>query len=172
MLAYEGPLEVHYGQAYVFSGEADETGDMDAYFRGQSSGLLGAARPGMLFLTTGLHTGRVDFAVELAEAEPPLDESWEECVEASFVPSSEDVQIVDWNGTLVVELPLSVKHYRVRYAGRAMDAGHEADTIPEGEDAIDAYRLSFWPAPPAPDQVLKQTSEIARYWHEYACGLS
>jgi hypothetical protein len=172
MVAFEGPLDVHYGQAYVVSGEGEGTEDMDKCFRGQSHGLLGAAAPGMLFLITGLHTGHVDFTAEVADGEPPLDESWEECVEAGFHPAGSKVLLVDWQGSLAVELPLSERDYRVRYVARGMDAAHEADTIMGDEDSIDAYRLSFWPGPPAPGRVLKQSSEIARYWHEYARGLS
>ena len=33
---------------------------------------------------------------------------------------------------------------------------------------LERYLLQFWPAAPGPDQVLKQTSETAAYWHEFA----
>jgi hypothetical protein len=166
--AFEGHLHVQYGQAYVFSGEAGDTSEMDSCFRGQSNGLLGAAQPGMLFLITGLHTGIVRFKVDVAATEPVLDESWEECVEATFVPEDRNVCVVDWDGDVVCELPLTPNPYRVRYQGRGMDAAHEADTVAEGEDPVDAYHLSFWPAPLAPDSILRQTSAIARYWHGWA----
>jgi hypothetical protein len=162
---------VHYGQAYVFSGGAGDTGDMPACFRGQSNGLLGAARPGLLFLLTGLHTGEVDFSVNVVDEEPFMDESWEECVEASFEPAVADSRLVDWDGRTVCALPLSVRDYRVRYTARAMDAGHEADTILGREDPVDAYSLSFWPAPSDEDRVVKQTSGIAKYWHDWARSL-
>ena len=45
-----------------------------------------------------------------------------------------------------------------------MDAAHDG-TLLEGEPAIDAYLLQFWPAPPAPDRVVKVTSKEAKYWH-------
>ena len=165
---FDGLLNVHYGQAYVVSGEAGDTGEMDAYFRGQSNGLLGAARPGELFLITGLHTGSVRLRVEVAEAPPAEDPSWEESVEATFTPGEGEVLVIDWDGNLVCELPLEPTSYRVRYEARAMDAGHEQDTILEGEEPIDAYRLSFWPAPSEPDRIVRATSEIASYWHDWA----
>jgi hypothetical protein len=168
MLAFDGYLHVHYGQAYAFSGSTGDTGEMDSCFRGQSNGLLGAARPGMLFLITGLHTGYVKFKVEIAVDEPPVDESWEECVEASFTPSSHDTRLINWDGDLVCELPLSSPPYRVRYEGIGMDAGREADTILQGADPVDSYRLSFWPASPAPDSVVRERSASARYWHSWA----
>jgi hypothetical protein len=51
-----------------------------------------------------------------------------------------------------------------------MDAGHQADNIAEDEPAVDAYLLQFWPAAAAPDCVVKQTSEVAGYWHAVARG--
>jgi hypothetical protein len=32
----------------------------------------------------------------------------------------------------------------------------------------DHYLLQFWPAPPAPDRIVKQTSASAAYWHDHA----
>lgn len=46
----------------------------------------------------------------------------------------------------------------MRYAARGMDAGSAGTEM-------DVYALWFWPAPPAPDAVVKQTSESAAYWH-------
>jgi hypothetical protein len=50
-----------------------------------------------------------------------------------------------------------------------MDAGHQGHPQLDDEDPlIDRYLLQFWPAAPAPDRVVKQTSAKAAYWHEYA----
>jgi hypothetical protein len=144
MPAFDGYLHVHYAQAYVFSGSEGDTGAIDSCFRGQSNGLLGAAQPGQLILITGLHTGYVQF---------------------------KDARLINWDRELVCQLPLSPLDYRVRYEGRGMDAGSEADTVLQGEDSVDSYRLSFWPAPAAPDSVVRQTSASARYWHGWAQGL-
>jgi hypothetical protein len=81
------------------------------------------------------------------------------------------VRLVDWDRELVCVLPLRIGDYRVRYAARGMDAGHAADTIIEGEEPVDSYWLWFWPAAPAPDRVLKQTSVTAKYWHDWAQSL-
>jgi hypothetical protein len=78
---------VHYGQIYVESGE--DYPDLAECFGGQSNGLCGAAMPGILFLITGLHTGEVGFTVELYDAPPPIDDDWQEIVEASFRPTGE-----------------------------------------------------------------------------------
>jgi hypothetical protein len=93
MRVYSGPLHVHYGPAYVMSGEDGDTSDMEACFRGQSNGLLGAARRGWVFMLTGLHTGVVQLTVEVTDAQPLLGDEWEECVEASFAPHGPDVAL-------------------------------------------------------------------------------
>jgi len=168
---FDGRLHVHYGQAYVFSGEDGDTGAMDACFRGQSNGLVGAGQAGMLFLLTGLHTGSVNLRVDVEDSEPAMDDAWEECVEASFTPAGVDTRLVTWGGETLCELPLTQSDYRVRYQATGMDAGRNADTILEGEEPVDSYVLSFWPAPPGPDRVVRDTSETARYWHGWAQGV-
>lgn len=169
LVLFEGPLNVHYGQAYVVSGGQGFCGDMEATFRGQQNGLCGAAVGGSLFLVTGLHTGQVAFRVELHEAEPPVDENFEEVVEVSYRPLSAEVELEEWAGEPVCPLPLAVTDYRVRYCGRGMDAGKEADTIVD-EPPIDSYLLQFWPDAATPDRILKQTGETAAYWHSCASG--
>jgi hypothetical protein len=46
-----------------------------------------------------------------------------------------------------------------------MDDGQDQDGRFEDEPELDRYLLQFWPSPPAPDQVVRQTSECAAYWH-------
>jgi len=36
---------------------------------------------------------------------------------------------------------------------------------------IDEYLLQLWPASAVSDQVIRQTSEVAAYWHNFASGL-
>jgi hypothetical protein len=156
---------VHYAQIYVQSGE--DYPDLAECFGGQSNGLCGAAMPGILFLITGLHTGEVDFTVELYDAPPPIDDSWQEIVEASFRPMGE-AELVGWGGHGCWPLQLTEASYRVRYCGTGMDEARELDTRTEEDPAADRYLLQFWPAWPEPDRMVKQTSEIAAYWHEFA----
>lgn len=54
----------------------------------------------------------------------------------------------------------------MRYCGWGMDAGHQSGPPMDGEPLVDRYLLQFWPAPPAPDEILKQTSAQAAYWHD------
>ncbi|WP_460653704.1 hypothetical protein [Kribbella endophytica] len=161
-----GPAWVSYAQIYVESSD-DPMPELSECFGGQQNGLCGAAVPGTLFLITGLHTGNVGFAVELHDEEPPLDDTWEEIVEASYRPAGE-VALNGWGGEGRWPLALDPIDYRVRYSGWGMDTGHQSAGPMDDEPLVDRYLLQFWPAPPAPDRVLKQTSAQAAYWHGFA----
>ncbi|WP_432118740.1 hypothetical protein [Streptomyces sp. bgisy032] len=167
----DGEVHVHYGQIYV---ESDPDGDgpgLAEAFAGQSGGLCGAAAPGTLWLRTGLHTGDVGFTVEVHEQAPPLDPEWEDVVEVSFRPLSTDSMLVQWAGEAAWPLGLEETGYRVRYCAQGMDRAHHEDTRLGEEPQLDRYLLQFWPAPPEPDRVLKQTSWIAAHCHAYARDL-
>jgi hypothetical protein len=164
----EGEVHVHYGQIYVESDPDSFGPDLTEAFGGQSAGLCGAATPGALWLSTGLHTGDVGFTVEVHEQAPPLEAAWEDVVEVSFRPASADSALVQWAGEASWQLDLEETDYRVRYCAKGMDRASEEDTRLDDEPQLDCYLLQFWPAPPEPDRVLKQTSRIAAYWHGYA----
>ncbi|ADB34411.1 hypothetical protein Kfla_5398 [Kribbella flavida DSM 17836] len=160
------PAWVHYGQLYVESRE--DYSDLGECFGGQQNGLCGAAVDGKLFLITGLHTGKVGFTVEVHDDAPPVDDQWEEIVEASFKPEG-DAVLVTWGGEQRWRLGLASIDHRVRYCGWGMDAGHQADSGSNDDDApVDRYLLQFWPAAPTPDRVVKQTGAYAAYWHAVA----
>lgn len=86
----------------------------------------------------------------------------------SFRPTGEPVLLVQWAGEASWPLEMMPIDLRARYCGWGMDQARQADTILAGEPELDRYLLQFWPASPAPDQVLKQTSANAAYWHRYA----
>ncbi|MFF8911503.1 hypothetical protein [Streptomyces olivaceoviridis] len=163
-----GEVHVHYGQIYVESDPDSVNPDLSEAFAGQSGGLCGAAVPGVLWLITGLHTGNVGFTVEVHDHAPALDPAWEDVVEVSFRPVSEHTSLVQWAGEAAWDLGLARTDHRVRYCARGMDEGRELDTRVAGEPQADSYLLQFWPAPPGPDRVVRQTSRIAAYWHRYA----
>lgn len=163
---FSGTVNVHYGQFYLEAGTPFD-GDMPRCFAKQSNGLCGAAVPGFVFLTTGLHTGPVGLDIESHESEPDLNDIWEDVVEVSLQVSGPVLSLVQWaelTGTPLVRMAGS---YRLRYSGRGMDKAHEEDTV-LGSDPIDRYRIDIWPASPAPDRVVKQTSDYAAYWHAWA----
>jgi hypothetical protein len=160
-----GSVWLSYGQITVDStGEFAELGEC---FGGQRNGLCGAAVEGHLLLLTGLHTGTVGFTAELHDDEPPLDDTWEDIVEVSYRPLARPTlsgldSSDSWN------LELDLVDYRVRYSAWGIDAGHQSAPPMDGEPFVDRYLLQFWPARPAPDRVLKETSKQAAYWHKFA----
>lgn len=168
MRRLDGEVHVHYGQIYVVSDPESVGPDMLEAFVGQSVGLCGAAIPGALWLTTGLHTGNVGFTVEVRSAAPPLDPAWEDVVEVSFRPVSPRSMLMQWAGEACWELDLKEIDYRVRYCAQGMDQARQQDTRLGDEPLLDRYLLQFWPAPPEPDRIVRQTTEIAAYWHDYA----
>lgn len=162
-----GEVYVHYGQMYVVSDPAGSGCDLTEAFAGQEGGLCGAATPGALFLLTGLHTGNVGVTVELHDGPPPLDPLWEEVVEVPFRPLSEGTRLAQWAYEDSWELDLEETDYRVRYSARGMDEARIAENFHEPEP-VDHYLLQFWPSPPAPARVVRQTSDHAAYWHDWA----
>ncbi|MFJ2627374.1 hypothetical protein ACIO6T_29175 [Streptomyces sp. NPDC087532] len=164
----DGEVHVHYGQIYVESDPDSSGPDLDEAFAGQTAGLCGAAIPGALWLTTGLHTGDVGFTVEVHDRVPPLDPAWEDVVEVSFRPLSVDSALTEWAGEDAWELDLEMTDYRVRYCAQGMDRAFQQDTRLDEEPQVDRYLLQFWPALPEADRVLRQSAEIAAYWHDHA----
>jgi len=120
-------------------------------------------------LLTGLRVGGVGFTVELHDSRPALDETWEEIVEVPFRPVSEETKLRQWNGKNRWELGLEVRDYRVRYSAIGMDDGSGKNVREDDEPQTDdRYLLQFWPAPPEPARLLKQTSGTAANWHNFA----
>ncbi|MFJ4654821.1 hypothetical protein ACIP5Y_26405 [Nocardia sp. NPDC088792] len=169
MFRLEKEVGVSYSQVYVESVVGGINSRMHDAFAGQRSGLCGAAVPGKLFLLTGLHTGEVGFTVEVHDQAPPLDLAWEDVVEVSFYPASDRSFLVQWAGEARWELDLREGlDYRVRYCAQGMDQAREKDVRLDGEPLLDRYLLQFWPSPPEPDRVVRQTSQAAAYSHDYA----
>ncbi|MCZ9346643.1 hypothetical protein NGM37_53965, partial [Streptomyces sp. TRM76130] len=163
-----GEVRVEEGQVYVESDPDCSIPELHEAFAGQTAGLCGAATPGFLWLITGLHMGNVGFTVEVHDEEPALDPVWEDVVEASFRPVSERTRLSQSEGGAAWDVGLPVTDHRVRYCARGIDEGRRRDTRSPGEPPADAYLLQFWPAPPAPDRVVRLTSPHAAYWHDVA----
>lgn len=79
----------------------------------------------------------------------------------------EGPRLESWNGKVVCKLPLDIGSYRIRYCARKMDEANSVDTLLEDEGTIDSYALYIWPSAIAPDAIVKQTSRVARSWHQH-----
>jgi hypothetical protein len=149
----ERTVQIAYGQIYVESGLESGSGNLEACLRGQVNGLCGAAVPGSLILICGTHTGEVGFTVRRWSGEPAVEDGWDDVVEASWKPRSGNVVLAEWDGKWY-PLDLPERDYRVRYSCTE-----------------DRGLLDFWPAAPASDAILRQTTAHAAYWHNYATAL-
>jgi len=166
-IVFDREIHVHYGQFYVES-RTDSFFELTESLGGQANGLCGAAVPGLLYLITGLHTGSTRITIEVLDAPAPIGNEWQDVVEASFRPATAKVALVEWGYGASWPLPLIPIDYRVRYSASGMDPARERDTLLAGEPLLDRYLLQLWPAPPAPDAVIRETSECAAYWHAHA----
>ncbi|MET9272596.1 hypothetical protein [Kribbella sp. NPDC003557] len=162
---FDGKMNLSFGQIYLMSGDTDWP-DFDDSRRGQANGLCGAAEPGRLLLATGLHTGYVGLRIEHSEQEPALDDSWEDIVEVSFLPAAPGIEVYGLDGSTSAEFRLPVRSYRARYSASGMDEGRRVDVVGDDEPVVDRYLLQFWPADAATDAVRKQTSTVAKQWHQ------
>ncbi|GIE91614.1 hypothetical protein [Actinoplanes regularis] len=158
----ENPVEVGRGQLYLTSDESLWP-TAELAFAGQHNGLCGAAQAGALYLMTGLRHGLVGFTVELHDRKPALDDKWTEVVEVSLTNPFEQMVLSNFEGDAwIVPLPTGV--YRVRYCAAGMQAGWDLETN-DAPTPIDCYLLAVWPAAPADDVIIRQSSAAAAYWH-------
>lgn len=162
-LVLDETIGVHYGFAHLQE-PGDDPAELD--MAGQSNGLCGAKTDGQLVFLLGLHTGSIRFAVEWHESEPPLDESWEDVVEASIDVPAADIVLTTFDDWRDVPLPASGPH-RARFHASGLDAARE---LPAAGLGPDRYLLQLWPAPLAPDAVIRQTSQAAAGMHANPIG--
>ncbi|WP_217168529.1 hypothetical protein [Streptomyces sp. AC512_CC834] len=173
---YRGELPVAHGRFHVDSRREPWGPGPSEACAGQTNGLCGAAVPGCLFLCTGLSSGKVGLTVEVHGVAPPLDGGWEDVVEASFRPVSGSTAVLPCGRGALCEVALPPADHRVRYCGRGMDGGEGTASAPaargaRGAGQVGQYLLQFWPAPPAADLVVRQTSRSAARRHRYARAL-
>jgi hypothetical protein len=107
--------------------------------------------------------------VDILDRAPALDGMWEEAVEVPFFVSRSDLAVIEWAGETSYPISLPQGNYRARYCAKGMQLAWD-ETNPDG-DFIDSYSLTFWPAPPVADSVLKTTTEAAAYLHRTASAL-
>ena len=165
-VVFEGDVGVHYGFVYLDSGVGGWDPDVEAR-AGQRNGLLGAAQPGLLVMSTGMHTGLVPFRVEAHPVAPAVDRSYEEIVEASCQLRGPEVWLCAFDWATGFALPQAGSH-RARLSARDYGAGLEQERYEPQDPVRDSYLLQLWPAPAAPDDVIRVTSQHAAYWHGVA----
>jgi hypothetical protein len=163
-ILYDGVVETSYGQFdLVWSDEGGFDGDADVFFAGQVNGLAGAGSPLGVYAHLARWGGGSAVRIVRLDSEPALDDAWEDVVEVStVVPDGAEPAWLAWAGEDGGQLDLAPATYRLRVSARGRDAGAE-DEFADG--IVDTYLLELWPAPAAPDAILRTTSENAAYWH-------
>ncbi len=167
MEIFRGKFPVAYGQFYILLSN-DFDGDMESCFAEQNNGICGTANSDVVFFITGLHTGNIHLELEVLDSAPPLDDEFEEIVEASFRISQDFSILVDWNNNLSFPLNLKDGEYRARYSAKNMGLAEDSGDFEAGN--IELYQVEIWPSAHHEDKILKVTSERAKYWHEEVAG--
>lgn len=74
-----------------------------------------------------IHARAIDFhlsfdviTIRLFDADPGIDESWEEIVEVSFQAPKGEITLMEWAADQGVGMAVPAGSYRARYQGRAM----------------------------------------------------
>lgn len=162
---FDEQVHVHYGFINLQPDDAEVELDHTSSRGGQANGLCGATFPGQLHMVTGLHTGLVPLRIELHPIQPPVPLQWEDVVEVPFTatPGSYWLSTFDeWH-----EIAILPGTYRVHWCANGMDQAHDGTRM-DGEPALDRYLLQLWPAPLAPDAVIRLGSQSAASWHQVA----
>lgn len=162
-LVFDGAITIDYGQFYFQSTDYDGENVFEDAFVGQSNGLCGAAKDRRLVFITGPNVGDPPLRVERHTSEPVVDDQWEDVVEASLtLPRPTTYHVVECMGEGIGRpVLLTAGSYRFRYSASGMDEAQPGVT-----DDPDRYLVQFWPAPAAPDRVVKETTRSAAYWRK------
>ncbi len=167
---FSGNIGIDYSQFYIETSYEEEDDDdylfSESAFENQKNGICGASLQGKIFFVASIQYGVITIEVELYSIEPPIGESYEEIVEVSFVCGDKPVFLCEWAHEKTYELALPKGIYRVRYCIKGMDKNDtDAD---DGEIPIPGQLnlIQFWLAEPMDDEIIKQTSGNAGYWHK------
>lgn len=159
-------IETDYGQFdLVWTEDGGFDGGVDHFFAGQSNGLVGAAHPCGVYICLARRSGGSPVRIVLHEVEPALPgDEFEDVVEVSTtVPPGPEPAWSSWAGESSGPLAaIAPGTYRVRVSAQGRDAGADGEFA---DGPVDAYLIELWPAPVAPDEILRTGSENARYWH-------
>ncbi len=159
-------IKTDYGQFDLIwdDGYHGFDGQFDEVFDGQVNGLAGAASGKGLYLNLARRPDGCLVRIVLLHEPPPFDAgSWEDVVEVSIsVPHGVSPRWRSWAGERGGPLDLPPGSYRVRVSARGRDGGRQR-ALADGP--VDSYLLEMWPAPAAPDSIVRTASTNAAYWH-------
>jgi len=128
---------------------------------------LVASGSGVVQVTCGVNTGDVHITVEAWPDAPPAGlDSWDDAAETSVAWSSGKVDVIGASTDDVpgfpVGLPSGAGSYRVRVHVRGRDAGEDRGP----DDPAEEHLVQIWPAPAAPEALLKATDQVGSMWRQ------
>lgn len=128
---------------------------------------LVASGAGVVQITCGVNTGDVHIAVEVWPDAAPVDlHAWDDAAEASVAWPVSQVRVIGASTEDVpgfpVELPARQGAYRVRVCVRDRDAGEDRGP----HDPPEKHLVQIWPAPAAPELLLKATDQVGAVWRQ------
>lgn len=169
-------IKTDYGQFDLIWSEGGEfDGSFDRCFAGQVNGLVGASSGDGVYINLGRRSGGSPIRIVLRDAAPlpgvheHEDSEWEDVVEVSFVlPEGQSMRWVSWAGMGYGPLDgIASRSYRMRVSAQGRDQGREGEA---SEKLLDFYLIELWPAPSAPDVIVRVGSDDAQYWHREIGG--
>jgi hypothetical protein len=151
----EQRLYASHHQFYVEDGERPgDTGDASFWTKAAVADLL-AVVPGTVGVGTGSY-GHVRVITEIHDGEPPLSLAvWDHVAEASLAVRGSTLRVIGCLEETGEEFSVAPGTYRVRCCYENLDEGVESGEGP------DWYVVQVWPAPAAPQRVLKRWSAAA-----------
>jgi hypothetical protein len=157
-------VDTDYGQLTLDWGEDLWDGDADRFFKDQHNGLVGAAVSGTVVIMLARWSSGSAVRIVLEASEPRTNADWEDVVETSFdLPPGRLMRWSTWGGGSGGPLSVPPGQYRLRVSAVGRDAGVQNEFA---DEVVDRYLLELWPAPAAPDAVLRVGSDDARRWHQ------
>jgi hypothetical protein len=156
------PFHVHYGQYSLFDSDHD-AGPVWESLEAGGVGVIGV-EVGSALLLTKRHTGDVGLTVAYAEAEPALNESYDDIVEIDFMAEAQSLRLTTWHEQEfdLPDLPAGPGNYRLRYHARQI--GDLEPDLASMDQIADEYLLQIWRAMPSPSRVVMSTSGWLDYW--------
>ena len=175
-ILFSGQLNIYYGQFYFDMADEDNIDeDMllpETAFNGQENGICGAVQKGKLFFVTGISDGIININVDLHMPEPPVDETYGEVVEVPFQRGEEPVALCEWAAEATHNLDLPAGNFRVRYCIDGMDKDYDEASDFDAPLPGQRHLIQIWSSEAKPDKVVKQSSDMAAYWHKQWGGWS
>lgn len=168
---YSGNIFTNYSEFTIECDDPDDSRLENGGYSNLANGLVGCSAIGRLFFTAEPKDSLIKLEIELHNNEPLLDNTFDEIVEVPFAKGKENIFLCEWAHEETHLLAIPTGQYRVRYSIKGFDLDYE--NMDEAEDDEpwppypgQRYLIQLWPSlVNESDKILKQSSDLAAYWH-------